>query len=200
MHGPDSSQHITASPLTWPSGWKREGSKSTSRFNNPTIRAATQLVLDQLRMMGVPDYNVIISTNLQLRRDGLPYSNQRDPEDKGVAVWWKKKGAQQVIALDRYTRIADNLYAIGKTLDAMRGIERWGGGEILSRTFTGFVALPDQSHDWRAILGNPVTLEEAEQAFKRLRATAHPDKGGTPEQFIAIRQAWDQAIQEFGQP
>jgi hypothetical protein len=85
---------------------------------------------------------VIISSDLKLRNDGLPYSNQRTPEDNGIAVWWKIDGERRVIAPDKYTKIEDNLYAIGKTLEAMRGIERWGGGEIMVRTFTGFTALP----------------------------------------------------------
>ena len=78
--------------------------------------------------MAIPECDVIISTNLRLKKDGYPYSNQIEPSDKGCAVWWRESPAEKVIALDKYDRTADNLYAIGKTIEAMRGIERWGGG------------------------------------------------------------------------
>ncbi len=198
--------HITASPLTWPEGWKRTQIKKTSQFGRNgkglTINRGTQFVLEQLRMMGVGSWNVIISTNLKLRNDGYPYSNQRMPEDNGVAVWWKVDGEQRVIALDKYTKIEDNLHAIGKTLEAMRGIERWGGGEILNRTFTGFTALPspDQASkpDWRYVLeywGNK--LAEAKEAYRRKCRLTHPDQGGTDEQFHQVQTAWEQAQREL---
>lgn len=194
--------HITASPLTWPEGWPRTRIRKTSQFGRNgkglTINRGIQFVLEQLRMMGVGDWNVIISTNLKLRNDGYPYSSQRMPEDNGVAVWWKVAGEQRVIALDKYTKIEDNIHAIGKTLEAMRGIERWGGGEILNRTFTGFTALPspDQASlpNWRIVLdyhGNSKT--EARARYRQARKLAHPDHGGTDEQFHAVEQAWDQA-------
>lgn len=194
-------KHITASPLTWPEGWKREEYEISSRFGKwnkrVSIAAAVNFTLDQLRIMKVSESDVIISTDLRLRNDGLPYSVQRDPDDKGVAVWWYKDDIQQVIALDKYDRIADNIYAIGKTLEAMRGIERWGGGEILNRTFTGFVALPDLSTDWRSILGNAHNIDEARLLFKKKRIAAHPDKGGSEADYILIVEAFERAKKEL---
>lgn len=198
--------HVTASPLCWPQGWKRSISKESSRFgkwNKPvSIAKATDFVLEELRRMGIPDYNVIISTDLKLRNDGLPYSSQRDPNDKGCSVWWKDGSKQMVLALDKYDRIADNLYAIGKTVEAMRGIERWGSGEILERTFTGFQALPDPSNatveGWRQILdyyGNDI--KEANSAYKVARKKAHPDHGGSSDQFYKVNEAWAKAEAEL---
>ena len=210
--------HITGSPLCWPEGWPRGEQDAHARFNTKskvksqfsdysymqskkiTIAKAADFVLDELRKMGIPDYMVIISTDLKLRRDGLPYSNQKEPGDKGVAVWFRecKDGSQQqVIALDQYNRIADNLYAIGKTIESMRGIKRWGGGEILNRTFTGFVALPD-NESWWHILGVEKTAssQEISDAFKRLRIQNHPDKGGSADQFYKINEAYKQATNQ----
>lgn len=199
-------EHITASPLTWPQGWKRSKQLISSRFgkwNNPvSINKAVRFVIDNLRQMGVSESEVIISTDLKLRNDGLPYSNQKNPSDTGAAVWWKKDGEQKVIALDKYDRIADNIYAIGKTVDALRGIERWGGGEILNRTFTGFTALPDpnsasQPH-WRTILDyQGSVLTEANKQYKKLRSRYHPDTGGSAEEFHILNLAWKQAEQEL---
>jgi len=195
-------EHITASPLTWPDGWKRTRVQTSSSFGVYTIDAATHFLLEELRRMGVIKRNIIISTNLRLRNDGLPYSSQKQPLDKGVAVWWEHAGEQRVIALDKYNKISDNIYAIGKTIEAMRGIKRWGGGEILDRTFTGFTALPSPDHviarSWRDVLdyyGDD--LQEAEHVFRMTRFKAHPDQGGTSEKFNEINRAWVEAQQDL---
>ena len=196
--------HITASPLHWPEGWARSETQERSRFgkwNDPvTINKATRFVLDELSRMGVFQSDVIVSTNLKLRIDGLPYSNQKQPEDKGVSVWWIKDGKQMVLALDKYDRIADNIYAVGKTIEAMRGIERWGSGEILQRTFTGFQALPDPESaskpSWQQVLNYyGDSLSEAKTAYLKARKAAHPDHGGSTEEFKAVEEAWEQAQQ-----
>jgi hypothetical protein len=196
-------EHITTSPLTWPEGWKRTKTKARSRFKSPSIAAATNFVIEELGRMGIGSWNIIISTDLVLRRDGLPYSSQKTPDDVGASVWWKDKNdVRRVIALDKYDRIADNIHAIGKTIEAMRGIERWGSGEILERTFTGFNALPGPDHvvgrSWRDVLcyyGDD--LQEAREAYMVARYDAHPDQGGTDTAFHEVTQAWEQAQGEL---
>ncbi len=200
------SEHITASPLTWPAGWQRTVKPARSRFGKYqkpiSIAKATRNVLHELKLMGIPNFNVIISTDLRLRNDGLPYSVQREPKDKGIAVWWKKGEQQRVIALDKYDRIADNLWAVVKTIEAMRGIERWGSGEILERTFTGFNALPSpedmNASRWRDVLNyHGDDIDDANVAYKIARSKAHPDKGGDIEQFHLINKAWKHAEVEL---
>ena len=196
-------ENVTSYPLQWPEGWKRTRSPVSSRFGtykNPvTIHQATQFVLDELRKMGIPDWNVIISSNLTLRNDGLPYSNQRTPDDIGVSVWWKHGKGRKVIALDKYDKIADNLYAVGKTIEAMRGIERWGSGEILERTFEGFEALPSPDKiGWRQVLGyQGDSRSECKKIYLRKIKESHPDNGGSASAAAAINDAWAQAEQEL---
>lgn len=206
--------HITASPLTWPAGWPRTEARrrerarfGTKKRNNwgysalqeKTINESVEYTLDQLRIMGVDRKDVIVSTDLKLRLDGLPYSNQRDPDDTGAAVYWRDRdGNDRVMAIDKYDRIADNLYAIGKTLEALRGIERWGGGQILDRAFSGFTALPSPEMaggvDPYELLGitpdDPIEVRR--EAYRKARSKAHPDKGGTPELYDQVRRAAEQ--------
>jgi hypothetical protein len=136
---------ITASPLTWPVGWKRTPAdqRREARFGKArqnhgnghyvgarslTIAEATQRVLDELTRMGLVRDDIVVSSNLKLRLDGLPRSDQREPDDPGVAVYWQEPvGPPKVMAIDQYERVADNLAAIAATLDAMRAIERHGG-------------------------------------------------------------------------
>ena len=208
---------IPAYPLQWPAGWKRTSlssrtrarfSKSQGSFGNGytsrgelTVSQATDRVLGELRRMGVHDFDLVISSNVALRLDGLPRSGQRDPEDPGVAVYWRDNTQEgwpmRCMAVDRYDRVADNLAAVAATLDAMRAIERHGGAEILNRAFTGFVALPGagDSEHWSDVLGVPATANRAdiEAAYRRLRSQHHPDRGGDGEKFHAVQKAYEEA-------
>ena len=194
------SNPITASPLTWPTGWPRETQQVDSRFGSwnkkPTINDAVCLVLDELRIMGIDGEDVIISTDLKLRLDGLPYSSQRQPDDSGSAVYWRDlDGNDRVIALDKYNRIGCNIWAIGKTLENLRGIERWGGGQILERAFTGFTALPSPEAagggDPYELLGiSPDDDNYAKlKLYRKALSKHHPDKGGDSDTFNAVRKA-----------
>ena len=100
MSGP-----IPAYPLAWPAGWKRtpDVARERARFGKAsraragggwdhgrklTIAEALDRVRKQLAMMGIDSDDLVISTNLQLRLDGFPRSNQAEPGDPGVAVYW----------------------------------------------------------------------------------------------------------------
>lgn len=140
---------ISASPLTWPSGWARTPAdrRRRAKFNvgrrELSVINGTDRVLAELRALGVQSGGFIVSTNLLLRRDGLHRSDQREPIDPGAAVYWEIRGKpSSVMAIDHYDRVADNLGAIAATLEALRAVSRHGGGAILERAFTGFTALP----------------------------------------------------------
>ena len=64
---------------------------------------------------------IVISTNAELRQDGFPYSNRRAPEDVGVAVYFTLEGRPYVLPCDKWERVADNLAAIAKHVEAKRG-------------------------------------------------------------------------------
>ena len=122
---------------------------------------------------------IIISTNLKYRQDGLPYSNQRQPDDKGVAVYFMKDNQQLVIACDTFDKIGCNLWAIGKSIFAIRAIERWGCSEIVAKAFTGFLALAETTQEnWWNILevSETATADEIKKAYHRLAKVYHPDK------------------------
>lgn len=208
-----------AYPLSWPEGWKRTQSRTAAQFGKTEMQAtqtgqsvyagkkrlsvadAVQRLIGELTRMGIPDWNVIISTNVPLRLDGMPRSD-KEPADPGAAVYWKKadKDVMRCMAIDRYTRVADNLAAIAATLEAMRAIERHGGGTILERAFLGFAALPEHaSQPWREVLGieGTATLELVQSRFRTLIKLRHPDVGGTDEEFLKLQQARDAAVMEL---
>jgi len=137
-----------------------------------------------------------------LRDDGLLRANMKpDGGDPGVAVYFKRNGRDMVFACDKFIESSDNIYAIAKTIDAMRGIERWGASDMMERAFTGFAALPEKtSQSWRDVLGlhvDPITIESVEHRFKELARTYHPDLGGDADQFRQIVQAREDARKEL---
>lgn len=140
----------------------------------------------------------VISTNIALRQDGLPYSNRRPPDDKGVAVYFTHKGKQMCFACDRWDKVEDNIYAIAKSIDALRGIERWGSGSMVEQAFTGFVALPAPKNP-HEILGVKPGASEAEidAAYREKAKTAHPDRGGSAEAMQELNAARQHAKQKL---
>jgi hypothetical protein len=208
-------------PLSWPDGWKRTTTRLPAKFvklgeqqydsqgqaqswrqkKRLSVADAVKRVLGELSRMGVSDWNIIISTNVPLRLDGMPRSDQ-EPGDPGAAVYWKKnnKATMRCMAIDQYTRVADNLAAIAATLDAMRAIERHGGAQIIERAFLGFAALPQNaSQPWREVLGieGAATLDLVESRFRALVKVRHPDVGGSDEDFQKLQQAREAARMEL---
>lgn len=220
---------ISRYPLQWPTGWKRTpaGWRDHGRFNRKESRqhqrgdgtswtstSSRQLsvsdaiarVLGELEKMGIADHDIVISTNVSLRLDGLPRSGQSEPEDSGAAVYWIDAAEPQkppkCMAIDRYHRVADNLAALAATLEAMRAIDRHGGAEILDRAFAGFLALPPPM-DWREVLGfargTKPTLATVEDAYRKLASKLHPDKGGFADDMVDLNIAREAAREELGQ-
>jgi hypothetical protein len=189
---------ITAYPLAWPVGWARTRSPQRARYDQDrTLAQARSEMINEVRLMG--GHNLIISSNLELRMDGLPRSGQRQPADKGVAVYFNYKGKPVAFACDRWTTIEDNLWAVKLTVSAMRQIERSGVSELLERAFKGFDALPAPAGaTWWSVLDvvENATADEIKTAFKALAKQHHPDMGGDPEQFMKVATAYEAAKKE----
>jgi len=211
----------TSFPLSWPQAWprtvahRRKGAPFFRRARAATPgawRLKTKLsmadvVADlyrELRLIDVGDYNVVISSNVELRADGQPYSGRKPPEDCGAAVYFKLKGKPCVLACDKWNRVEDNLSAIARHIEALRGQERWGVGSV-EQAFAGYTALPapgDSTHGgaWWNILGcaHDAPFEVAKAAYLAKARELHPDNGGDHNKMAALNAAWDMCRQNFG--
>lgn len=191
---------ITAFPLQWPAHWPRTASPKAAAFNTP-FGAARSALLNELRLMRAS--NVIISSNLPLRRDGLPYATYGAGDDKGVAVYFDLDGSPQCIPCDKWSRVDDNLQAIRKTVEALRGLERWGAREMVRAAFRGFKALPETTitppptRQWFDVLGVAPTAtgQEIRVAYRNLATIHHPDTGGDNEYFVELTKAYNEGMQ-----
>lgn len=115
-------------------------------------------------------------------------------------------GQPRSMAIDRYTKVEQNIAALAATVEAMRAIERHGGAVVLERAFTGFSALPapivaGMARHWRDVLGfQPdarVTAQALADRYRVLASANHPDRGGDAERMAAINRARDEALQEI---
>lgn len=188
---------MEAYPLYWPDGYKRTKWKSSSRFSTEFGKARYNL-FHELELMDAK--RVILSTNIPLRRDGLPYADTRKIDDPGVAVYFELKGKRVVLACDCWNSVAANIHAVALTVGAMRGIDRWGVSEVLERAFTGFTALPAPQSPFE-ILGVPptATREEIREARNRLALKHHPDIDPQAGDAMArINKAFDDAMRQWG--
>lgn len=190
---------INGFPLTWPTGWKRTRTTRRSPFGSFSVASSLDQLLAELRRMQVESYNVIVSTNIELRLDGLPYSNRTPPRDTGAAVWFKLKGERVVLACDRWDKVADNLRAITKHIGAIRGQERWGVGTV-EQAFTAYKAIPASTSDrksWWTVLGftGPmVDRTDVKSRYRDLVKRHHPDQGGNAQRFQEIHEAYTEAL------
>jgi hypothetical protein len=188
-----------AYPLHWPSGRERVVSykRQRGRFK-VTLATARDNAIHELRLLGAK--YVVVSTNIPTRRDGLPYASGPAPADPAVAVYFDYKGDSHVFACDKWDKIEHNLQAVGKTVEALRGIKRWGSADMMKRAVNAFKALPASGDDWRSVLNvrGSADLAAVKARYRALAAQAHPDRGGSEHQMIRINQAWEAAQRELG--
>jgi hypothetical protein len=122
---------------------------------------------------------VIISSHLPLKKNGQPYALATRLADAGVAVYFNYLEGPRALASDKWDKVEANMQALRKTVEALRGLSRWGCSDILQSTFSGLLALPpaapgapEAGESWQAVLGLPDTATEVEirGAARRLLA------------------------------
>jgi hypothetical protein len=184
-----------AFPLSWPTGIARTVSRKKSQFGDHSVVSAVKEIRRNISLLGarLP----VVSSNIPLRMDGDPYSNPGRMQDPGVAVYFQLKGKPYCMPCDLWQSVEDNLWAVAKHIEAMRGMQRWGVGSI-EQQFAGFKALAASSKDaWWDVLEcrSDASREVIEAQYKTRARTAHPDVGGSHEAMALLNQARDQALQ-----
>lgn len=193
---------IEAFPLHWPLGYKRTPpeKRTYSRFQI-TMDKAQQFLRNELRLMGAS--NLIVSTNIPLRRDGMMYADwmNKKIDDSGVAIYFKHNNKDVTMCCDKYNKIWENVYALGKGIEGLRTIARHDISEFIERAFKGFTALPEQvdTRVWFEILSvaPTVTKQDLLNAYRQKAMEFHPDKGGTHDQFIKIQAAYKEGLEQI---
>lgn len=192
-------ESIEAFPLHWPASrprcknrqrsdfhrkkattWRRPDNSTytTAKRSALTVADSRDRLLKELGMLGAG--KVIISSNLELGRDGLPTSRQTDHSDPGIAVYFTLRNVPHCLSCDSWDRAADNLAALAKHVEAMRGQLRWGVADIASM-FAGFKALPNA-----IVTAAAMTVDEAARMLASFGAFQ-------PDLLLRDRKAYDDA-------
>lgn len=183
-------------PLSWPMPKPRTRHRGTAHFKDyggkVSIAKAIERLETQLDAIGAA--SPVLSTNLELRLDGRPRSDRSPPADPGVALYFTLKGRKIALACDRWDRVADNIVAIAKHIEALRGQDRWGVGTI-EQAFAGYEALPAPEQWWQVLgIGMQATAAEITEAYRKLARAAHPDTGGSEAAMARLNAARDEAM------
>jgi hypothetical protein len=197
---------VTRYPLSWPAGWKRSSIRVGSPFSTRragagstypsksllTMSDGLERLTGELGRLGAT--SVVISTNVPVRNDGLPYASASLPKDPGVAVYFKLSKKDRCLACDRYHRLPDNMAAIAGHIEALRAIERYGVG-TLDQAFAGYTALPPAADAWWLVFNLPqsATLDQVDARFRELARAAHPDAGGNHNDMARLTAAREAA-------
>lgn len=200
------SDAIPKYPLAWPTGQPRTNYRQSADFKVDFGRSRDEL-LNALKLLGTR--HVILSTNVAIRQDGLPYANMPEPRDPGVAVYFDRNlrvagtwaWRPFVIACDHYSKVKWNVRAVWATVEALRSIQRHGASSMLEQAFTGFAALPPAraTKPWREVLGvGPNALEDdIRHAYRQLAGIHHPDRvGGNTARMAEINSAYEEGMKE----
>lgn len=202
-------------PLAWPSTRPRKpaGHRIHGRFNRKvhngryqetkslSVADAVGRLQEELDRLGAT--YAVISTNLVPRLDGLPRSGQAEPEDPGVALYFQLDGKPHCMPCDTYLRVADNIVAIAKHIEATRAIDRYGVATV-AEMFTGFQALPapGAKRAWHEVLelapAAPVDRATIEAQYRKLAGKRHPDvPGGSHDAMAELNRAREQALEAY---
>jgi hypothetical protein len=155
--------------------------------------------MDELRRLRATD--IVVSTNVPVKADGLLYADNKRLEDPGIAVYFKFKTKPSVMARDGFISVAGNLRSLGLAIDAMRQLERHGGSVMLERAFTGFLALPppDWKRPWREVFGVKGDWQgDIASLYREKARNRHPDAGGSDTLMAELNVAYQEARYELG--
>lgn len=134
-----------------------------------------------------------------LRLDGLPRTNARQPTHPGIRVAFTGRHGPLIYATDAYDVWHHNLRAIALGLEALRAVDRYG---ITRRgeQYRGFAAIgaAPPADPWRDALRRlgelarvpvPTALTEADidGTYRAAARYCHPDAGGSTAMFQELQ-------------
>lgn len=130
-------------------------------------------------------------------------NRKHQPRDPAASLYFKLGGRDISICCDLYFDVQDNIRAIGKIVEAMRTIERYGGQHLSQKSFTGFVALPPPKDCWKTLgiskgvgesLNDKMRREYVQDAFRNMVKDGH----GAGADMADLVDARDEALKQLG--
>lgn len=185
------------SPLSWPVTQPRTKVRERYKFKL-RLGQALDALRREIKLLGVRD--AIITCNLPVGSYGTFLIDDGRLADPGVAVYFTLKNAPLAMGCDKWEKLCDNVNALAHTIEAIRGIARWGSTQMMEQAFRGFSALPAPDSDWRTVfqLHGPVSFDDVRVRYKDLALHAHPDReGGDNDAMVRLNRALEAAEREL---
>lgn len=193
-------------PLAWPVQRPRTRSPGAAAFHKRgklvSFEQGVQRLALELSRFSATD--VTITSNRPARGFvGIlsAFVNIDGVIDPGVAVYFRLNSSPHCLSCDRWDRPADNLCAIAKHLEAIRGQLRWGAADVV-QIFEGFkerLTAQAAEKPWWVVLGFPVAPTSRSlvvEKFQELALRHHPDRpGGNLELFKEISAAYETGLE-----
>lgn len=201
MRSADRRPAVYFRPITrWPGQLRSVFERENARFASD-YQGTFELVIYEARRLGADDVVVQLAlSESDLRRDGLPRAHAR-PEHPGVILVLPDSDKGRLsFACDRYgdrnrtPGWQDNLRAIGKSMEALRAVDRWGATQ--GQQYAGFAELPSTSTSVQeavefvahhAELTEEDVVANPERACRLAAKRVHPDHGGDAETFNRLQ-------------
>ena len=186
--------------LDWPAGFERtpESERERNRSFEATLGSTTQDLATEMGRMDVDAWRGEI-TNAHTKSNGLPLHNA-NPDDPGFVLRWTDEEEQFAVACDASPRLRDNV----RTVYLWVHETRMRGNRPVKTGDTEFAAarLPPGDGEETVAVGSTATLAHevlgvrenapdvvVEAAARAQKASAHPDNGGSREEFQEVVQA-----------
>jgi len=187
---------------TWPGEVRGTSERRRALFKSTPGRTMTELEYE-LRFVGAQDVTVRgFWLEKDFRRDGSLRAGAR-PTSPGVILEYYAADEKYRFACDTFGFWEHNLKAIVKTLENLRGIDRWG--VVKGEQYIGFKALPEKASETLTTdaaltiisteSGVPIDLvtrdvEQIRRAIRTARAKTHPDAiNGNHDAFVRVNTA-----------
>jgi DnaJ-domain-containing protein 1 len=170
----------------------------------PDRREAFQNILEQLKQLGAEEVRIDSGAHEKTVNPNL-LTQDSDPEDPSVVVYFTKDGEDFAVPCDKWDNVRDNAQAIANYLDAKRALDRYGV-KTVETEFTTQKLPPgeeDRQNDGgdgdegfgdkppHKVLGVPSGADDDEikAAARALKKEYHPDTGGDIEKFNRVLEA-----------
>lgn len=198
----------TTLPDVWP-GRARSGPRRRSPYKRVTWAPVEHLLVSELRRVGAKDATIALDIRnpAYFRLDGGIRADARPVTPAVVVSFTNRDGVRLTFPCDTYGDWMHNIYAIAKTLEKLRLIDRDGVAQG-DQQYVGFKALPPGAPangrkelttegaagiltlwsglDTIAILAHKSV---ADVAGRMAKSKAHPDAGGDETDFVMVTEA-----------
>lgn len=189
------------SSLDWPAGFERKPPaerKPDSPFRVSLAETASD-IRTELDRLGADDWRAsTASGGAYTKRDGLPKHNA-NPDDPGFVLRWTNDGENFAVACDYYRSLRDNartvfLWVQETRKRSQRPVKTGNAEFAAARLPSGdddAVVVADAGEAPHEVLEVAPEAPDGvvEAAARRLKADAHPDSGGSREEFQRIVEA-----------